>query len=389
MKESYEIHDPFLSFMLVLRGGVNLRERIERLAHWLKEQEADFAFINSVPNVFYLSNFSCNPMERLLGLIVFQEADPVMICPKLEEEQVKRAHWPFDIIGYTDNEDPWQLIQEHLAKKGIEQAQAYSIEEEVLTYARSQKLKEMYPNAHMIPIDNQLKAMRLIKTPDEIKRMKEATRLADYAIEVGVSALKEGVSELEVSAYITYRLRTEGIQGISSSPIVLFGEKSSLPHGVAGDRKLQKGDFVLFDLGVVVDGYYSDITRTFVYKEVTERQKEIYDAVLQSNLKAIEHCVVGTKIGKIDDLSREVIVEAGFGEYYPHRVGHGIGIEGHEHPSMNSHNESLLQEGMTFTVEPGIYIPGFGGVRIEDDVLVTKDGPEVLTSYRKDLKIID
>lgn len=366
-----------------------MSHRIEVLAKWLKEQDIDFAFLNSVSNIFYLSDFSCNPMERLLGLLVFKDSDPVIICPKLEEEQVKRKNWSYGIIGYTDSEDPWQMIHELLQNRGVQSPKNVCIEEEVLSYYRSEKLKTMFPSASIMSIDDKLKSMRLIKTEGEIKRMKEATRLADYAIEIGVSALKEGYTELEVSAHITHQLKSEGIRGVSSSPLVLFGEKSSLPHGVAGDNKLKTGDFILFDLGVEVDGYYSDITRTFIYKQANDRQKEIYETVLRSNRETIKQCVVGTKIGNLDDISRKIINDAGYGEYYPHRVGHGIGIEGHEHPSMHSNNEDILKNGMTFTIEPGIYIPGFGGVRIEDDVLVTSSGPEVLTKYKKDLQIID
>lgn len=366
-----------------------MSDRINKLANWLKDQEIDFAFVHAVPNVYYLSGFACNPMERLLGLLVFPNDDPIMVCPQLEAEQVTRTGWEHEIIGVADDQNPWELISASIAAKGIDSIKKFAVEEEEISYARVNQLKNLYPEAPVISMGERLSAMRLIKDEAEIEKMREAARLADYAIEVGVKALKAGVTEVEVAAHITYQLRKEGIRGISNFPLVLFGEKSSLPHGSAGDVSLKDGDFVLFDLGVEVDGYYSDITRTFVFGSVDEKQKEVYHTVLDSNEAAINATTVGTRLGDIDEVSRNVIAGKGYGEYYIHRVGHGLGLEVHEYPSMHGKNNELAQAGMTFTIEPGIYIPGFGGVRIEDDVLVTKSGPEVLTKYPKHLQVIN
>jgi len=170
--------------------------------------------------------------------------------------------------------------------------------------------------------------------------------------------------------------------------IVLFGENSSLPHGSSGNNRLKKGDFVMFDLGVKWEGYSSDITRTFIFGSEDSQKKEIYNIVLEANLKAIKNCQPGAIIGEVDKISRNIIEEAGYGEFYPHRIGHGIGLEGHESPSMNSLNPDRLIEGMIFTIEPGIYMPKVGGVRIEDELVITEKGPELLTKYPKELRII-
>ena len=175
---------------------------------------------------------------------------------------------------------------------------------------------------------------------------------------------------------------------MSFSTMVLFGEKSADPHGNPGLRQLKEGDFVLFDLGVVLDGYCSDITRTVAFGDINEQQREIYDTVLKAELAALEQSKPGTRIGDLDMTARDIITKAGYGDYFPHRIGHGLGISVHEFPSMSQNNDGILKEGMVYTIEPGIYVPGVGGVRIEDDVVVTKDGYKTLTNYPKELQII-
>ncbi|MOA18746.1 putative peptidase [compost metagenome] len=166
---------------------------------------------------------------------------------------------------------------------------------------------------------------------------------------------------------------------------MLSGEKTALPHGVPGTRILRHGDLVMFDIGVYADGYASDITRTFALGELTKEQVNIYNTVLEANKAAIRAINPGVTFASIDKAARDVIEEAGYGSYFIHRLGHGLGIDVHEFPSVHGKNDTLLSEGNVFTVEPGIYVPGVGGVRIEDDCLVTADGVEVLTSYPKEL----
>src|SRR5699024_8710667 len=173
------------------------------------------------------------------------------------------------------------------------------------------------------------------------------------------------------------------------STIVLSGEKSALPHGVPGDRKIQQGDFLLIDFGVIIDGYCSDITRTFVIGEASEKQTEIYHIVLEATNAGIAAVQAGVPLKEFDIAARKVIQDSGYGEYYNNRVGHGLGLEVHEEPSVHGKNEESAEKGLLFTIEPGIYIPEFGGVRIEDNVYINEDGKaEVLTSFPKELKTL-
>ena len=365
-----------------------MKQRIEQLKNWLKEENIDAAFINSTENVFYLTNFHTDPHERLMGLFVFPEAEPFVVLPRMEVRQIKDAGWSHEVIGYSDHENPWEFIKEAIQSRSIPGSRV-AFENEVVTYGRSQAFLNIFDAPQIVNVEDKLNQMRLVKDEKEIEIMRRAAKMADFGVEVGVSALQEGVTEMEVLAKIEYELKKKGIREMSFSTMVLFGEKAGDPHGNPGDRKLRAGDLVLFDLGVVLEGYTSDITRTVAYKSVTEKQKEIYDTVLKAELASLEASKPGNRIGDLDQIARDIINDAGYGDYFPHRIGHGLGINVHEFPSMSHLNDGILKEGMTYTIEPGIYVPEIGGVRIEDDVLITNDGWVTLTNYPKELQIIE
>ncbi|WP_138420548.1 M24 family metallopeptidase [Aquibacillus sediminis] len=366
-----------------------MNKRLQSLTNWLNEENIEVAFINSTENVYYLSNFYTDPHERLMGVFVFKQAQPLFVLPAMEVNQLKNAGWQYEIIGYSDHENPWDMIQTSLESRKLAKANAVALEKEVLSFSRTESFLQFFPEANIVSVEDKLNQMRVVKEENEIATIKQATEMADYGVQVGVNALQEGITEMEVLAKIEYELKKKGIREMSFSTMVLFGEKSGDPHGNPGDRKLKAGDMVLFDLGVVLDGYCSDITRTVAFKSVSDKQKEIYNTVLKAELAALEACKPGARIGDLDTVARNVITEAGYGEYFPHRIGHGMGINVHEFPSMSHLNDGILKEGMVFTIEPGIYLPGIGGVRIEDDVLITKDGFETLTIFPKELQIID
>ncbi|MDX8345602.1 Xaa-Pro peptidase family protein [Rossellomorea sp. YZS02] len=365
-----------------------MKQRIEQLENWLKEEKIDAAFINSTENVFYLTNFHTDPHERLMGLFVFPEAEPFVVLPGMEVRQIKDAGWSHEVIGYSDHENPWEFIKEAIQSRSIPGSRV-AFENEVVTYGRSQAFLNIFDAPQIVNVEDKLNQMRLVKDEKEIEIMRRAAKMADFGVEVGVSALQEGVTEMEVLAKIEYELKKKGIREMSFSTMVLFGEKAGDPHGNPGERKLRAGDLVLFDLGVVLEGYTSDITRTVAYKSVSDKQKEIYDTVLKAELASLEASKPGNRIGDLDQIARDIITDAGYGDYFPHRIGHGLGINVHEFPSMSHLNDGILKEGMTYTIEPGIYVPEIGGVRIEDDVLITNDGYVTLTNYPKELQIIE
>ncbi|MBA4493066.1 M24 family metallopeptidase [Paenactinomyces guangxiensis] len=365
-----------------------MQQRWDKISAWLREQQADAAFIHTTPNVFYLSQFFCHPHERLLRLFIFPEAEPFLVCPQMEVASARNAGWKNPVLGYDDVQNPWEMIASELAKRSVSAHATVAIEKEQLSYSRVEQLQAVIPHARFVSADEPLNRLRLIKDAGEIKLLREAAAIADYGVEVGISALKQGCSEMEVVARIEWEMKKKGIHEMSFSTTVLFGGKTAFPHGTPALAPLQPGDLVLFDLGVVLDGYCSDITRTVGFRSVNEQQQQIYETVLKAQQKALEQCRTGTIMGDLDRAARSVISDAGYGEFFPHRLGHGLGIDVHEYPSINETNDSPLQAGMVFTVEPGIYIQGLGGVRIEDDVLITREGCETLTRFPKELQII-
>ncbi|WP_394188415.1 M24 family metallopeptidase [Paenisporosarcina quisquiliarum] len=361
--------------------------KINQISTYLKEHNIDAAFITTPDNVFYISGFRSNPHERLLGVLVFQDAEPLMILPKMEVPDAKNAGWNFDVVGHQDTDQPWQLLKQAIENKKVTPSKI-AIEKSHMTVERLEAIQELYPDVTFTRLDDQLNSMRVVKDANELAILREAAAYADYAIEVGVSEIAEGKTELEILTAIELALKKKGISHMSFDTMVLSGPKTASPHGKPGDRKIQKGDLVLFDLGVIYKGYCSDITRTVAFGEPSTKQKEVYETVRKAEQAAVDAVKPGVKAMELDKIARDIITEAGYGEFFTHRLGHGLGISVHEFPSVTGNNEMELIEGMVFTIEPGIYDPSITGVRIEDDVVVTKDGVEVLTKYPKELVII-
>ncbi|WDF04215.1 MULTISPECIES: M24 family metallopeptidase [Shouchella] len=359
-------------------------ERLQLLQQHTKQEEADFAFITNKDSLFYLTGLLANPHERLMALFILQDSY-VFVIPKMEQELVRQAGYQGDILPYSDHEDVWQLIKEKLQENQLTTITSILMEESTLTFARMKALESLGHSIRFTNCEHVLMNQRLVKSDDELEILQEAAAFADAGVEFGIKALYTGVTELEVIAEIEYELKKQGISEMAFQTTVLFGDHAASPHGKPGTRALKEGEFVLFDLGVVVNGYCSDITRTVAYGEVPEKHQLVYNTVLEAEETAVAAVKPDVVIGELDTIARTVIENAGFGDYFTHRLGHGLGINVHEFPSMSQNNVDVLLEGMTFTIEPGIYIPGEVGVRIEDDVVVTDSGVETLTIFPKAL----
>ncbi|KAA9027496.1 M24 family metallopeptidase [Niallia endozanthoxylica] len=364
-----------------------MNQRLKNMSEWMNENQIDISIITSTENVFYLSGFYSDPHERLLALALFQQEEPILICPAMETEDAKASGWTYEIIGYSDVENPWEMIRKAIDKR-VNKVTKLAIEKEHMNVERYEALTSLFPEAAFVSAEERLRKLRMIKDEKEISKIREACALADYAVEVGCSEIQEGKTELDILAVIEYELKKKGITQMSFATMVLTGTNGASPHGTPGLTKIKKGDFVLFDLGVVVDGYCSDITRTVAYGDISNQQQEIYDTVLKAQLAAIDASKPGAACSNVDLTARNIIRDAGYGDYFPHRLGHGLGIGVHEYPSLTETNSLLLEKGMVYTIEPGIYVPNIAGVRIEDDILVTADGVEVLTKFPKELQMI-
>jgi Xaa-Pro aminopeptidase len=222
-------------------------------------------------------------------------------------------------------------------------------------------------------------ALRMVKDATEIKLMRKAAELTSQGMEAAYEAIKPGVRECEVAGKIEYVMRVAGSGPTAFESIVASGIGSSFPHGGCARRVIQKGDFIVVDIGATFDYYCSDMSRTFVAGKPTEKQQKIYDTVLKAHNKAFETMQAGVPIVEVDSSARKLIEKAGYGECFVHRLGHGVGLEVHEPPSLNSWTMEPLEAGNVVTDEPGIYVPNFGGVRIEDTILINRDKPEKLT----------
>ncbi|WP_026690658.1 M24 family metallopeptidase [Alteribacter aurantiacus] len=362
-----------------------MTNRIEALKSWMASHQADAVFLQTRANVFYTTGFDTDPHERLVASCFFQNADPLVVCPGMEMNQVKEE-FTGDIIGYSDTDNPWTMLGEAWSSR-LDNIKTIAVERGI-SWERLKALQTAFPKTSFIEVDEALEAARLIKDKHEVAILKEAAQLADFGVKTGVAALKEGVTEMEVLATIEYALKKKGVREMAFSTMVLFGEKAGDPHGNPGTRTLKKGDAVLFDLGVIWKGYASDITRTVFFDHVKDSDQAIYETVLTAQMKALELCKPGTPIGELDQTARGWISKKGYGDYFPHRLGHGLGIQVHEFPSMHANNTEPLKQGMAFTIEPGIYLPNQAGVRIEDDVFITENGYETFTKYPKELQIV-
>ncbi len=370
------------------KEGKKMEKNIDVLEDWLKEQNASAAFITDPENIAYFTGYHSEPHERVLGLIVFKEHPPFLFTPGLEVEDAKTSGWKHDVYGYSDTEDPFQIIAEQIQAR-VKNPTKIALEKNHITLDRFEQLSGKFSAASFVPIEHKIQMIRLVKTPNELKILKEAALLADYAVQVGVNEIAEGKTEAEIVAKIEYEMKKKGVSKMSFDTMVLTGKNGALPHGTPGDTKIKKGDLVLFDLGVVHNGYCSDITRTVAFGEISAEQKKIYDTVLDAQQKAIAKVRAGAPAKELDLTARNTIRDAGYGDYFPHRLGHGLGASVHEFPSITETNDMPLAENMVFTIEPGIYVPGVAGVRIEDDIVVTKDGYEILTEFPKELLVIE
>lgn len=364
-----------------------MNQRLVKLQTWMKENGIEVSFLTSSENVFYLSGYYTNPHERLLALAVFQEEEPFLVCPAMEIHDAKRTGWSYETIGYSDIENPWDMILNSINKR-IKGVSKVAIEKEHMNVERYEQLSRLFPKASFVSAEEKLRMLRMIKDAKELKIIEEACALADYAVEFGANEIKEGKTELEILNALEYALKQKGVTEMSFSTMVLTGVNAASPHGNPGETKIQKGDLVLFDLGVVVDRYCSDITRTVAYGDINDKQKEIYDTVLKAQLAAIEASKPGVSAAEVDLTARRIIADAGYGDYFPHRLGHGLGISVHEYPSLTETNDLIIEEGMVYTIEPGIYVPNVAGVRIEDDLFITADGAKILTKFPKELQVI-
>jgi len=299
-------------------------------------------------------------------------------------EEAQNGIRNFEVI-MTDREHPYsKLINQAIADFGIT---TLGYEEQYLTVAGFQDYEKRL-NAKLVPMNREISAFRAVKEDWELAYMRKAQAIADKAFSEICTRIKPGMTEKELQAELIYCLYKNGGEGLSFSPIVVSGPNTSLPHGVAGDRVIQSGDFVTMDFGVLYKNYCSDMTRTVAVGYATEEMEKVYNIVLQAQLAGIAATRAGVKGKDVDAAARKVIEDAGYGAYFGHGYGHSLGLEVHEAPGCNAGGGTVMEPGMICSAEPGIYLPGKFGVRIEDVVIFKDDGCENITKSPKNLIIV-
>ena len=356
-----------------------MKSRIRRLQKILQDEKLDAFLITYLPHVRYLSGYTGTN-----GLMIVTPNSSSFLTDFRYQEQSKKQVKGSKIT--VVQRDLYSGLPDIPGLKSKRIKLGYQAE--FVSCKIYQRLKTLLPDCLLVPTEQSVEALTVKKDGGEIENIKKATEITDLVFSEILNILRPGMAELDVAAEIEYRMKGFGSSTPYYETIVASGKRAALPHGVASKKKIQKGDFVTMDFGAVWDGYTADLTRTVVMGKATPRQKTIYNTVFRAQHYSIGRVKAGIKACDLDRVARNIIKKAGYSKYFGHGLGHGIGLLIHDNPAINPTNQLVLEAGMVITVEPGIYIPNWGGVRIEDDVLVTQREHEVLTiSERKLLEL--
>lgn len=358
--------------------------KLNHITHYLESEQVDVAVLSDPVTINYLTGFYSDPHERQLFLFVYQDHEPLLFVPALEIERASSAV-DFTVLGYVDSESPWEKIKHALPAQAFKKV---AVEFDNLILTKYQGLKTVFEAANFENLTPLINRMRLIKSADEIEKMMVAGTYADKAVNIGFEAISRQKTETDLVAEIDFAIKRLGYE-MSFETMVLTGNNAANPHGIPGSNLIENNALLLFDLGCMVNGYASDMTRTVAIGKPDQFKQDIYQLTLEAQQAALDFIKPGVTAHEVDRAARAVIEKAGYGEYFNHRLGHGIGMDVHEFPSIMEGNDLVIEEGMAFSVEPGIYIPGKVGVRIEDCGVVTKDGFDLFTSTSKELLYFD
>lgn len=363
--------------------------RFARFQHLLTQAGLEGAALIAGPNLSYLTGLSFHLSERPTVGFFPAQGDPVFVVGRLEESKVQTGiPYPVQVKSYTDADGPARAFGE--AAQALAWTQrTVAVETRRMRVMELHYIEEAFGNPKIHAAEELLAQMRMAKDEHEIAKMRRAVQIAEDALRATLKTIRVGQTEREIAAELVVQtLRAGSDAELPFAPIVASGPNSALPHAFVTDRRLEAGDLLTLDWGASKDGYFADLTRTFAVGEIAIEKHRIYNLVRDANAAARMVAKPGVTCAAVDAAARKVITDGGYGAYFTHRVGHGLGLEGHEDPSMHGNNQTVLGEGFTFTIEPGIYVPDIGGVRIEDDVVVTATGCESLSTYPRELEVV-
>jgi Xaa-Pro aminopeptidase len=363
--------------------------RFDKLNASLRTSDLDAVILNPGPTLTYLSGLHFHLMERPVVLLFAKDQDPAIVLPELELQKTVDLPYKLQVFAYPENPVEWDnAFRKAVQALGLD-GKRIGVEPRQLRLLEFRHVKSGAPEADYPDASDVLSSLRLKKDKAEVEAMRKAVKIAQDALEATIPLIKIGMSEKELSSELVTQLLKHGSEPeMPFSPIVSGGPNSANPHASPTERKLQAGDLLVVDWGAAYDGYISDLTRTFAVGEVDEEYKKIHKIVQEANTAGRAAGKPGVPCANVDIAAREVIMKAGYGKYFTHRTGHGIGMEGHEEPYMRGDNMQILEPGMAYTVEPGIYLPNRNGVRIEDNVVITETGADVLSDMPREIYVV-
>jgi len=361
-----------------LLGPEVFARRLERLRQELTTRKLDLFVAAPSTNFQYFTGYNPGRSERLIALFVPVQGAPAVVCPSFEVERLRRNGAVQDIRGWDEQEDPWRLVHQALGEMKPQHGRGELALEHTFDYASYVRLGDVAKDWRIQTAQPVSERLRIIKYPEEIALIRQAIAITEASIAATFASLQAGMTEQEVAGRLSDAMRSRGAAG---GGLVQFGPSSALPHGGPGGPRLEREMVVLIDAGSPVQGYASDITRTIWWGDTpSEEFKKVFNTVHDAQTAAMQLAKpFTTRCQEMDRAARKVIADAGYGQFFTHRLGHGMGMDGHEVPYLVEGNVTRLEPGMVFTIEPGIYQLGKFGVRIEDDCLMTETGLEVLS----------
>lgn len=350
-------------------------DRVNKLLDNLRKYNTDGVLIFKPENRRYFSGFT-----GTTGYIVITEEKKIFASDFRYMEQAKEQCKGYIIKEISEKYTIYDILKELNIKN-------LAVEDDFITYQFILNLEKHIAGLNIVPLEGLLTKIRMIKDKDEIELISKAAKITDDAFTHILNFVRPGVKEIEISNELEAYMKKQGASGASFIFIVASGLRSSMPHGVASEKIIEEGDFVTIDMGCIYKGYCADMTRTIVVGKATEKQRKIYNIVLKAQEEVLKEIKPGITGYELDKIARDIITKEGYGENFGHGLGHGVGLEVHELPRLANSDKAkiAMESGMVITDEPGIYIPEFGGVRIEDLILVTEDGCKILSHSTKDL----
>ena len=365
------------------------QSRLNQLNTSLRTSGLDAVILNPGPTLTHLTGLRFHLMERPVVLMFAKDQAPAIVLPELELQKVASLPYKLQVFAYPENPSEWDGAFRRAAQSLDLDGKRIGVEPRQLRLLEFRHVKAGAPEADYPDASEVLSSLRLRKDSDEIEAMRRAVKIAQDALEATTPLIKIGMTERELSSELVVQLLKHGSEPeMPFAPIISGGPNAANPHASPTERKLQAGDLLVVDWGATYDSYISDLTRTFAVGEVDDEYRKIHEIVQEANAAGRAAARPGVPCANVDKSARDVIEKSGYGAYFTHRTGHGIGMEGHEEPYMRGDNMQLLEPGMAFTVEPGIYLPDRNGVRIEDNVVITETGADVLSDMPREIRVV-